>query len=804
MTNHKNGAQEIKSETMTSTVSATEKMSSKKILNNLIKKIKRAKLLFAIFNAALVMTAVLLLLNPFNLYIINQFLVASITLIFSSRLFVRSTGYYSINKDNLLEHLNRKLAHYQESAQLLSTNPDQNVIAKDKKTLTKIQEFQKSRVEELLRKDYQNNRLDDILPSSKIRTSVFLVVVIAILLVAKQPLSSLYSSLFTTNQTNSKSPTAEDLNSQKPKGPQLIEAKILVLPPKYTNLARYEVEQLDLEIPQGSTLSWSLQFSHSNLDYYLHLTNKNKQLFIQRKDRFELSQQINQTSLYRLSFEKDNKDGRIRGINTITVIPDDPPKIKILQPLRRLLEITQQDPAEFNITVQVSDDYAISSVKILASVAKGSGESVKFRDKEFRFKNIERHVLQNGSMKNIYTKRWLLSDLDMQPGDEVYFSILASDNKTPVKQNTKSSSVIVRWLDEQPVEMGASGIKIGFIAEYFRSQRQIIIETEQLIADRLDLHDSIFNDQSTDLGHSQNDLKQKYGQYLGDEFGEGIAESIAENLETTDNQQQPERESTEGSTVKDLPAADEHDHNEETLQTNQIGNADALIQQFTHQHGSTEIGPISTRDPKSWMKMAVSEMWQAELHLMLSEPELAIAFEEKAYKYLKLATQAERIYAKRLGFEPPPVNEDRRLTGELVGIIDRDLAFIDLPEKKSLNALLKRAYKVLNIQSPISSQSILNKQQLVIFHDLSNRLLALAKERPALVKYAAIAEQVAFEKSLFLQLRNDCILKLKKKIWQMLPEAISRPEMQFRHHGLPTEATNEYLRSIQRLNRSND
>ena len=69
------------------------------------------------------------------------------------------------------------------------------------------------------------------------------------------------------------------------------------------------------------------------------------------------------------------------------------------------------------------------------------------------------------------------------------------------------------------------------------------------------------------------------------------------------------------------------------------------------------------------MKRSIANMWQAELHLMLSQPEQALPYEEQALKFLKMAKKAERIYVKRLGFEPPPVSEQRRYLGELDEIL---------------------------------------------------------------------------------------------------------------------------------------
>ena len=61
-------------------------------------------------------------------------------------------------------------------------------------------------------------------------------------------------------------------------------------------------------------------------------------------------------------------------------------------------------------------------------------------------------------------------------------------------------------------------------------------------------------------------------------------------------------------------------------------------------------------------------MWDAELHLRLYDPEKSLPYQYRALKLLKEISQDSRIYVHRTGFEPPPLKEEKRLTGDLTEI----------------------------------------------------------------------------------------------------------------------------------------
>ena len=85
-------------------------------------------------------------------------------------------------------------------------------------------------------------------------------------------------------------------------------------------------------------------------------------------------------------------------------------------------------------------------------------------------------------MRN-WSKQWTLSDLGMEPGDELYFFVRASDNAEPpaplCSRRPTPCACPVWWRSDDET----SALPILVKPENLRSQRQIIIDTEQLVAD---------------------------------------------------------------------------------------------------------------------------------------------------------------------------------------------------------------------------------------------------------------------------------------------------------------------------------
>ncbi|NQZ06191.1 MAG: hypothetical protein HRT35_03430 [Algicola sp.] len=709
----------------------------------ILRKLLRRSLVRVCLESGLLLIAIVLMYAGSLQVVAEQYHALSGMFTFSALLyFVAFKGqqqWRKISLVNITEHLNRHFSELEESGQLLLEPPSK---------LSVLQRLQRKKVGQILAELREQGRLNKCLPALRYKASILLMVIgiFTLMVVISFPC----------------------LDPCEP--PVLLATSVTVTPPAYTALPQSQLTKGDIEIIEGSTVQWQLTMSQSTGQYSLLFGDESPLKLLRQpsSNDYVTTKTITKTGLYRIT--------DLPGVYSVSVIKDKKPKVRVVEPNRSLLELPKSSEAKFTAKALVSDDFGLTKVEILASVAKGSGESVKFRDEVFEFDSHS--TTKQGEL---YTKTWDLKALGMEPGDEVYFTVVAYDNKMGEAQQGRSGTVIVRWLDDEEQGIAAEGILIDYVAEYFRSQRQIIIETEQLLADKDDLTTEQFSQTSTSLGYSQSDLKQRYGQYLGDEFGdESSGQLDAGDVLEADHEEEHEHEDPQAhATTEGIGEG--------------FGSASAVIAQFAHAHEAVHVGEVSSQNPKAMMKKAVSIMWQAEAHLLQSEPELALPFEKQAYKYLKLAKQAERIYVKRLGFEPPPVSEDKRLTGELTDIHSYSHDTQTQQNSDSDDALFRQSFTALN-----QVQDKFGAEQRLQLDKLKTRLTELAETRPGLIRQAATVERILLGNSIVLTDCEQCLVKLKQKLWQLVSSPVSHPVAGQQNYLNADAVIGDYLQRVQR------
>lgn len=669
--------------------------------------------------------------------------------------------YRSINNENITLHLNRHFPHLQESAQLLLS---------DKKQLNVLQQLQQQKVLQVLTKviSQQQNFAESLKLKTYFMQSAFVILILlcGVVYLNFSQDSRLNVPLMSSTQPGKKTPLSITLFT----------SKTIIEPPQYTQQHSVESHALDLSVNEGATVTWKLAFSEPNREYQLVFADGEKVRLIQQESGdFIAKHQILSTGVYKITAI----NGEYTSLHTLTVKRDLAPKIRILTPKSTITEIAKNAVVVVDSEVKINDDFAVSKVEILASIAKGSGESVKFRDQIFNF-DFEKQREAN----DIYQKQWRLTDLGMEPGDELYFSVRAWDNKSPVPQLTRSNTKIIRWLEDEQEGIQSSGLLIDFMPEYFKSQRQIIIETIELIDDKAQLSDDDFTETSELLGVAQSSLKEKYGQYLGDEFESGSLENSEIGHEVNhESSHRGEQDADHGETK-----ITEHDHEEgraDEFEMNRFGTdrsgSREQMSRFGHNHGDADIGMMNKQDPKALMKLSIANMWQAELHLMLSQPELALPYEQQALKFLKMAKKAERIYVKRLGFEPPPVTEQRRYQGELDDILTyQKEEQVGLPQTdmRKLSALFQMLNQ--NNASETANETPLTPSQKTHLLLAKKTIEKLINERPSLITSLATVEKLILADRLFIADCQQCVLNLQSKIWQVLSPEIASPALKKR------------------------
>ncbi|SKB46292.1 hypothetical protein [Dyadobacter psychrophilus] len=480
----------------------------------------------------------------------------------------------------------------------------------------------------------------------------------------------------------------EEARSQKANmllAPEFESARIHITPPAYTKLPMRESKDLNVSTIAGSALTWKVKFNHSE-NLVLRLTNNRGEEIPFRKQNglFIHSDRITGSGLYAMKgYWKDSLVYQ-SDFYRLEALPDLAPKI---QPASKDLYKYHflKDAKTIKISAKIADDFLVRQAFIVATLARGSGENVKFR--EVKFPLAPTDFKEANLQKEIN-----LNDLNFTPGDELYYYWAAVDNKSPQANFSKSDTYFLVYKDTSNVEEAElATMAVNIMPEYFRSQRQIIIDTEKLIARRKKLPQKEFASVSNEIGFDQKVLRLRYGQYLGEEFetsigGGGAPEAAipsGENmLDAFTHKSDGEGEASERGVAERGAAAprsaegpahkDDHDGHDHGKGQGEAGEKDqlaALMEQYVHAHDDAETNTFYEQSTRSLLKMALEQMWQSELHLRLYEPEKALPFEHKALEFLKSAQHKARTYVKKSGYDPPPIKEqEKRLSGEFKDI----------------------------------------------------------------------------------------------------------------------------------------
>ena len=484
-----------------------------------------------------------------------------------------------------------------------------------------------------------------------------------------------------------------DLGTSPVKWPGVERLDIRITPPPYSGKKSYHQADLDLEVMEGAFVQWSLQLDGPLDKIELASANVNTYTLKKGNDQtFTGGAKISKKGFYNFRFIQDTAylESDLYAIN---IIMDNPPKLK-MRDLASNTVFDHDQTKEIKIQCDVTDDYGIHQAYLVATVSKGSGESVKFREERFLFDN----VWEDHRRSLALTKTLDLDKLDMTPGDELYFYAEAVDNK-PSPQRARTGTFFVSIRDTTELEFSLAGsLGADVMPEYFRSQRQLIIDTEKLLKDRPSLPKHDFKTRSNVLGYDQKALRIRYGQFMGEEFTTGLAPATEQEETATtgdDHDHAVEEEDPlagfthdhDGDNEHNLVAEDhvhheedhthhehdhahyEHDHTHHEHEEND-GEEDPL-HSYQHIHDDPEEATFFTISVRQKLGQALNEMWDAELYLRLYQPKKSLPYQYKALKLLKEIKNHARIYVHRIGFDPPPIKEESRLKGDIDEVQDQ-------------------------------------------------------------------------------------------------------------------------------------
>jgi hypothetical protein len=406
-------------------------------------------------------------------------------------------------------------------------------------------------------------------------------------------------------------------------------AHLTVEPPSYTGLAAQSLDALDAKVPEGSNVTFAFHLA-SRVNGAVLLFHDGSRLELKRDgDTWRGAQVFATATLYRLV-----QDGAAETapLHRLDVIPDRPPEVVVRAP-DHTLNLLASGQKTWELVFEATDDYGISAAQLSIAHAQGSGENIKTTQQTLAIEG------QGDAHHRTYRKILDLAGLGFAEGDDLIVRLRVTDNRPAQPNVTQSASFILRWpAQAEAASLGMEGLVQKTLPAYFASERQIIIDSEALQADRDHLDPKRFAGRSDELGVEQKVLRLRYGEFLGEE-----SERSAQ-------------------------------HDEDTATTaKSFGDAGNVTSEYGHVHDRPEAATLLDPDTRRILKSALNEMWQAELNLRQAHPDQALPYEYKALDYIKQVQQAERIYLARAGVQLPQIDAARRLTGDRAGLTDRTL-----------------------------------------------------------------------------------------------------------------------------------
>ena len=418
------------------------------------------------------------------------------------------------------------------------------------------------------------------------------------------------------------------------------EVYLRVTPPAYTGVAGFETAARDIQVPQYSGVRWCVR----------------KPVGAPPVVELGDGQALSITPDCASRRVEDSLFWRTRGAAgtryNIRVIPDQPPQVTIVEPTE-LIHLLSKDVKAVQLSVLAKDDYAISRASLHMTLARGSGENVRFTDREVPLPKSADPKSRG------WKKQWTLAELGMEPGDELYFFVRAADNAPDNPHATQSPTYTLRLPGPDAESLDSTALPSMVKPENLRSQRQIIIDTEQLVADMQanpKMPAATLRSRSEGIAADQAALRLRYGQFLGEEsslFGDEHGHGGAGHKDDEHEEDEHKAGGHSGEAHHGGPAG--------------MGSEVEAMRQFGHVHDQEDNATIFDPQTKAVLKRALSAMWDAEKSLRAISPKPALPPEYKALEAIKELQAAERVYLHRTAFVPPALKEEKRMSGDVVG-----------------------------------------------------------------------------------------------------------------------------------------
>lgn len=555
------------------------------------------RLLYAIAIACVVASIASLLL-PYNVWLMAAFL----TVIIATVLLVKQS--WQVSNTTVTNYLNQEYAELEDSSALL---------LKDIDSLNILEQLQVQKIGKQIEALEVKSPYSKALYRSTAMALAAMIVTFGLSKISKQSGSS--------NDSISVQPSTK----KEVVLPAIDQFTVNIQPPSYTNLPSRKQGSFNVQVPVSSKVLWQITTNIKVASITITF-NDSLKVMMQPSDAshtaWQMTKTITQSGFYQL-----NIDGKVSDLYQIETIKDALPVIAVASPKpNTIIDFGQPTKVPLNLTI--TDDYGIADAFVNATIASGSGEGVKFKEQKIALATS----FKTGQLQYNIGQVIDLKKLAMQPGDELYFYIKAIDNN----QQESRSDIFIVTLPDTTQLMSLEGVanNVNFKPEFFRSERQIIIDAEQLLKDKDTISLESFKNRSNNLGVDQKLLRLRYGKYLGEE-----------------------NESNQG--IEDVEGLDAMD----------FGDGAAMMDAVTDKHDNAEDATFLDADTKKRLKAVLNEMWSAELQLRTFKPQDALPFAYKALRLLKDLQQSSRVYVAKTSLKTTPLKPEKRLTADLSKIV---------------------------------------------------------------------------------------------------------------------------------------
>ncbi|MFC4231561.1 hypothetical protein ACFOW1_06655 [Parasediminibacterium paludis] len=676
------------------------------------------RLLYAIaIGSALASIASILL--PFNVWLMAAFLIVIIAIIALIK------EKWQVSNASVTNYLNQHYTTLEDSSELL---------LKDSDTLNILEQLQVQKISR------QIETLDVKSPYSKALYRIGGMALVA--LVVTFGMSKI-------SKPSSRSIDAISLQSSVKKDvilPAINKFTVNIQPPSYTNLPNRKQASFNMQLPVGSKALWQITTNIKVASITITF-NDSLKVMMQPSDEshtaWQMVRTITQSGFYQL-----NIDGKLSDLYQIETIKDALPIISVASPKpNTIIDFGQPTKVPLNLTI--TDDYGIIDAFVNATIASGSGEGVKFKEQKIALATS----FKTGQLQYNIGQIIDLKKLAMQPGDELYFYVKAIDNNL---QESRSDIFIITLPDTtQLINLEGVANNVNFKPELFRSERQIIIDAEQLLKDKDTISLESFKNRSNNLGVDQKLLRLRYGKFLGEE-----------------------NESNQG--IEDA----------ESLDAKDFGDGKAMMDAVTDKHDNAEDASFLDADTKKRLKAVLNEMWNAELQLRTFKPQEALPFAYKALRLLKDLQQSSRVYVAKTSLKTTPLKPEKRLTADLTKVVSPTTQQ-QVVIAANNNTILQAALSVLETMKAhecIASGSVLAQALPIISNKASTQPTAYLPALTAL-KQLLLQQQQATK-----TINKADIIVVQKAIQKILAAPITTPQQQ---NAMPSKAlSTEYFNQL--------